>query len=387
MQGLFMRLAPFTQDSSGAATVFGDCPAMVMPLDMNGTVNMFCNRVNVADESPFKMVAALDVREANYVLGKQEDFVRQIARNAEEFGGEFLVLLHGPVSAMMGMDLQGLAAQASERLGRRVLAVECTTSALHDEGILKALMAVYAQVKEAAEPPVACQTAGVNILGLNAIDHHEHALRDLLVDGICRASGLEPVSFWGCHGGWDEWGRAHTAQENIVVTASALKLAQTMQRDWGIPYRRIDELDWGVTDNIEPLPNAQNLNVLVVHEQLMANMARNVLEAFGCQVTVASFHKMQREAKRKGDIRLKSERQLVDLLAGGGFDVFVGDESLLSCAPWEPSPAFIGLPHSAVAVDVGAKPQWPTPFSGEWTSWARCALEDAIANANGWQTR
>ena len=384
MQGLYMRLTPFTPDNAGAATVFGDLPATVVPFDMNGTVSTFRNRVGVEPESQFQMISALGTREVNYVLGDASDFADEALKLMDIYGGEFLVLMNGPVSAMLGMDLQSLAAQATQRLGRRVIAVETTTSALHDEGLSKAMMAVYAQVKAeqvASDATLdAASTAaprhGVNILGLNAIDH-DLPLRKSLLKAITTATGQQPLSVWGCLGGWDEWKLAPQAQENIVVTASALKLAQAMERDWGIPYRRIDELDLGLASNIEPLPGAQGLKVLVVHEQLMANMARKVFEAFGCRVTVASFQKLQRKAKQDGDIQLKGEQHLVELLASGEYDVLVADYALLACAPQEDGPAFIELAHSAVAPILGAHEPQEETFSPQWQQMARRVLADA----------
>ncbi len=384
MQGLYMRLTPFTPDNAGAATVFGDLPATVVPFDMNGTVSTFRNRVGVEPESQFQMISALGTREVNYVLGDASDFADEALKLMDIYGGEFLVLMNGPVSAMLGMDLQSLAAQAAQRLGRRVIAIETTTSALHDEGLSKAMMAVYAQVKAEQTTSDAASTAafrhGVNILGLNAIDH-DLPLRKSLLKAIATATGQQPLSVWGCLGGWDEWKLAPQAQESIVVTASALKLAQTMERDWGIPYRRIDELDLSLASSIEPLPGAQNLKVLVVHEQLMANMARKVLQAFGCQVIVASFQKLQRKAKQDGDIQLKGEQHLVELLASGEYDVLVGDHALLACVPQEDGPAFIELMHSAVAPILGAHEPQEETFSPQWQQMARRVLADAITAA------
>lgn len=382
MQGLYLRMAPFTPDSAGAATMFADCPAMVVPFDMNGTVSTFRNRVGVSDESPFRMASALGARETDYVMGNAAGYAAEALSLQRRFGGDTVVLMHGPVSAMAGIDLKTIAANIEQKSGLKALAVECTTGALHDEGLSRAVMAVYGRVKAALaahpapEEPCYADEGGVNVLGLNAIDCHDLAWRELMLGAAARATGEPILSVWGSKDSWRQWNRAYLARENIVVTASALKLAKAMQRDWGIPYRRIDEFELGLS----PLPAAIRVSrvpkVLIVHEQLVANAARRLFEAAGFDVEVASFHKMDRAAKRSCDVQLNCEEDLVTLSSAKDYDVLVGDAALLNCVPRGKDIAFIEMEHSAVAPILSMDKGEPAPFSPEWVEKAGRALRD-----------
>lgn len=297
------------------------------------------------------------------------------------------VFLHGPVSAMVGADLAGLAVQASRASGHKVVAVECTTSAFHDEGLSRAMMAVYAQVKSglaSSGEPTSREGGdeprqGANVLGLNAVDCHDLAWRTLLLERIEHAAALPVISVWGCRDYWPQWEKARFARENIVASASALKLAKAMKRDWGIPYRRIDELDL----ELPPLTPARVLarapRVLVVHEQLIANVTRRLFEDAGCVVDVASFLKMDRSAKREGDHHLKSEADLVTFLKMRDYDILVGDPALLGCVDDVNAVSFIPLEHSAIAPVLAQGKVQPVPFTQEWAQNARGALESLSA--------
>lgn len=374
MQGLFRKLSPFTPDISGAMAIFADCPALVVPFDMNGSVSTFRNRVGVDESSPARVVSALGARQIEYVMGDARAFAQEVAHLNELYGGEFIVLLPGPVAAMAGIDLEGLAVHMADDLGRRVLGINCTGNGAYDNGLSKAMLAVFKRLQLDVQSrgdgdggALGVEHKGVNLLGLNRVDHNDAELRELLIERVRAATGEDIVSIWGARDSWPQWSKACWARENIVMSASAFKLAQAMQRTWGIPYRRVDELpvsDAFAGDVDVAVSAAHKHRVLVVHEQLMGNMIRNLLESHGYAVDVASFHKMQLEARREGDIRLKSESDFCKLLGTGAYDALIGDPALEACMPC--GMRFVPCDHSAVAHILAGQRDYPAPLTSGW---------------------
>lgn len=372
MQGLYCKLSPFTPDIAGAMALFADCSALVVPFDMNGSVSTFRNRVGVEDNSPVRVVSALGARQVEYVMGDAQAFAQEVAHLRELYGGEFIVLLPGPVAAMAGIDLEALASQMSEELGCRVVGINCTGNAAYDEGLSKAMLAVFKQVK-AVMPGTGAVSAelerkGVNLLGLNRVDHNDAATHEYLIERVCAATGEDIVSIWGVRDSWPQWERAVLARENIVMSASAMKLAQAVEREWGIPYRRVDEVLGCEANEQRPRAACDGGRVLVVHEQLAGNLIRNMLEAHGFEANVASFHKTLPAARRDDDVRLKGEADFEQLLATGAYDALVGDPALEACMPR--GLKFVPCEHSAVAHILASERDCPAALTKDWQRYA-----------------
>ena len=385
MRGLYHTLSPFTPDSAGAISVFADLPAIVIPVDMNGTVSTFWGRVGVEDVSPVRVCSALGSRELSYVMGDDEAMLDSFAEIVSSQEGEFVVLVHGPVSSLLGMDLGGLARRLEERVRMPVLAVDCSGSAFYDAGIAAALRAVLDRAEELNPRALHPQKGNFNVVGLNAVDHNDVRLRWMLAEALLRWTGGTAVSYWGCFGGWREWCYARTAERTIVMSASGARLAREMERRWAVPYLFFDELD-PVELGLLSAELAEGLRlaargrrVLAVGEQLMSNVVRNAI--VGCasddgSVTVASFFELLPERRRPQDLRLASERECGALLASGDFDLVVGDAAL--CDMLSADTAWYGLPHSAIAaLSARDEPDAPCALSEAW--WA--GLADALARA------
>lgn len=357
MRGLYYRLSPFTPDSAGAAAVFADLPVLIIPLDMNGTVSTFRNRVGVQPDSRVRVCSILNNRELSYVMGLTDDFAEECQELMGLYEHDFTVLLHGPVSSMVGLDLDCLAADLEHEEGKPVIAVDCSGNEPYERGIASALEAIFRRV-----PNDPCETlcGSYNLLGLNSVDHNDLALRRLIGDSVAAVHAGECVSVWGSGGGWEQWNRARAAAENVVVSVSALPLARAMEREWGISWKSMDQL--GLFSCAGAGDRWDGLEVLVVSEQILGNTVRDALGKTGLVVTVATFHTLDEELSREGDCVLDSERELTQLLDARGFDVVIGDVALASCLTGQ---VFCELPHSAIS-HVALEYSGPTVLSGEW---------------------
>lgn len=369
MRGFFYRLSPFTPDSAGAAAVFADLPALIITIDMNGTISTFRNRVGVQEESPVCVCSILSARELSYVLGRLEDFAEECRELMETFDHEFTVLLHGPISSLVGLDLDMLAADLEVEEGKPVMAVECTGNEPYEKGIAAAFDSVCMRLGTGAEEKI---PGSYNLLGLNSVDHNDLALRHTIADSVDAAHEGECLSVWGCWDGWDNWRKARRAEENVLVSVSALSLAERMRREWGIPWVPMDEL--GLFAGILPEDERfAGLSVLLVGEQILGNTLRKVLEAAGCDVTVATFHTLIASLASDGDLAFEAESDFTEFAEQHEFDLVIGDSVLQGCL-FE-GQAFYELPHSAISriADYEGFP----PLGAEWFGGLFNVLEDS----------
>ena len=371
MRGLYRKLHPFTPDSAGAAAVFADLAALIMPLDMNGTVSTFRNRVGVLPESGVRVCSALGFRELSYVLGDTEACISECLDFAERFNSAFIVVLHGPVSAMTGIDIRALAAEIESRSGKPAVAVDCSGNGSYEAGVTKALLAVFERVRALEQDsnvqlrPDAAHARTVNLLGLNSVDHNQVQTRRLLVEAVASATHSPIESVWGCFDGWEAWGRARNAQRNVVASASGLRLAKLMEQTWGIPYSYLDDLPLALHGDWQRYAGAgKGVRVLVVHEQVTANVLRNQISVLGCDTAVGGFHSFSKERAREGDVHFDSERSFEEHVAAKRYDVIVCDKGLAPCVP--PQTKIVHVNHSAVApvalrdanARISLSPEW-----------------------------
>ena len=329
MRGLMNGLVPFATDTNGACSLFLDVPALVIPQDSNGSASTM-RRMMHGDDYEIS-INALNMVDTVYVLGNEDTFQDCMQDLDERTGQDFVVLVHGPVSCLLGMDLRHRAALLEERVGKPVYLIETTGNEYYDKGLEKAFAFAY----ETFTAPVAEVDAGaaqgtaqdgLNLLGLNHIDY-EPEVRAAVVAAAEKSGSL--LSVWGSRDGQAQWQQAAAARRNVVCSASALKLARRFKKDFGCEFVCLDELDWldGWADGLQ-LEGAPR--VLVIGEQVKSNLLRRLLKRMGADsVQVASFFAMDRAIKQPADIKLRDEQEFKQLVGDPqAFDLIIGDASL-----------------------------------------------------------
>ena len=388
MKGLFTRLLPFVPDSVGAIAAFADSPALVIVNDMNGTLSTFHQRVGQPAGSPLTLRSAKDVRELSYAMGAEDDLLRNYRKIIGRLEGterdfRFVVLVPGPVAATVGVDAARLARRLETELGMPALAVDCTGNRPYDQGISEALLAVFRRVAE--KRPAAPEPGRVGVAGLNRLDQQGDAARDAYARLLANLASAEDVT---CLDSWDgqpHWERAAACERVVVATSSGLALARAMERAWGTPFARADDLaagaeGAGVGTGGSPAaaPPAVGLpavglpagalvrpgqRVLIVGEQIEANLLRRAIGGAGPHsgenVRVAWFFAMDAAHQAPGDVRLAGESDLAALAREGVFDAVLADPALRPCLP-QGTPLF---PFRNLAVGDG--PASGTPHAAE----------------------
>ena len=335
MKNLWRGMAPFATDTSGACTLFYGANALLIALDSNGTVSTLRRIIDI--NAGQCVYATIDLPDISFTLGRERDFIERMSdllagvdvyRLQERLDPtEYLVLVNGPVSTLLGMDIAGYAQRLEDEVGKRVLFVDTTGNAYYDKGLAKGYEAIYQQVVLPAleeDPDAPRIENGVNLLGVNVLDHPGAGMIAKLRTEVHQRDG-EVVSNWGYSDFPEKWRRAGRVGKNVVCSVSGLGVARRMERELGIPFETIDQLDW-FDDWTEGLELAGSPSVLIVGEQLSSNLLRRLLVRMGAgRVDVATFFTLDKRCKQQGDFRLKAQSDLAPVLGSDEYDLVVSD--------------------------------------------------------------
>ena len=156
--------------------------------------------------------------------------------------------------------------------------------------------------------------------------------------------GLEAICY-GMGAGLDDVEKASEAERNLVVSPAGLKTAKYLQEKFGTPY----DVGYPIADKLIPDLDFSGKKVLVVHQQVIANSIRSELQIRKCsEVTAATWFMKKKELEMPGDVNLKEEESLSELVDSGDYDVIIGDESLKKIVPGFKG-LFVSTPHFAVS--------------------------------------
>ncbi len=175
----------------------------------------------------------------------------------------------------------------------------------------------------------------VSLLGFDTLDYPDEMERQRILEHI-EENQMRIGSIWGFRSGVSEWERALQADLNVVCSASALRLAERMEKDRGIPFVLLDDLlektgGLGIVASGLRIPKDME-RILIIGEQITSSALRKHIrsccrEAEGREPEIVSAgffleHKKLMEGK---DVKLKSEEDLITLLSRNHFDLVIGD--------------------------------------------------------------
>lgn len=360
MKNLSIWLPPFAGDYSGACSALFDFNALIILNDA-----ACCTRNYVEYEEPRwsrgkKTTFCAQLRTVDAVLGNDERILAKAEEAARELKPDFVALLGSPVPAVIGMDLPGMAWELEGRLELPCFGLNTTGFEGYHKGVSAALIALLRRFAQKGEPV----QGAVNLLGLTPLDfsanRNAERIRRLLED-----SG-HPVLWSAAMGtGLEQVKAAGRAQANLVLSWSGLAAAKEMERSWGIPYLAgvpvgaagadalLSLLEQTLRDGHSRFLSAGGEGprpILIAAEQVLANSLRAALRANGCRhgIRTASFFGWEKNWAQPGDLHLRDEAELEQLLAAGGYASLIGDP-LFARLPSAGRAALHPLPHPAVS--------------------------------------
>ena len=229
---------------------------------------------------------------------------------------------------------------AEKKTNLPVLTVESTGMQWYDKGAESAYLELFGTFADRA---VSRQEGCVNVIGAIPMDLPEN-MRSPLVRTL-RDRGFDKVRLFGMGASLEDVRKAGSAALTIALSPAAIKSAGYLEREFGIPFER----DFPGAEILLPEECLAGKRILILHQMVLADALRKkALEKGAEMVCCASWFMMPEECRQAGDVSLREEKDLADLVRKGSFDLILADAV---CRPlvrnWQGT--WIDLPHFAVS--------------------------------------
>lgn len=283
------------------------------------------------------MILCSMIGENESIMGIDTIFIDKIAASVRDLNPHFVAVIGTPVPAIIGTDYSSICIEVEEKTG--VPSVYVGTSGFNDYawGVEKSYNALLRFVDTSVEP----DPDAVNIIGYNVVDYLDDTdLRTL--ESQLEAEGKRINCVMG-YCGSDELKSLLAAGENIVVSSSGQRFANTLRKRFGMPY----SLRLTLGDGRPPAQRHDGLRVMIIGDQVMANAMRDYIESrFGCDCDVVTFFTFSKAVAREGDAKVSDEFDFAPIVERG-YDVFIGDPIFRRLVPADAR--YVDVPHPAVS--------------------------------------
>ncbi|MDO4953175.1 MAG: nitrogenase component 1, partial [Synergistaceae bacterium] len=293
-------------------------------------------------------VFSAGLRDIDAILGRDERLVQKLEEAVKFIDAKFAAIIGTPVPAVIGTDFRALGQMAEKRLGIPVLALDTTGIGLYDEGEEKAYVGLFsAFASDKFE-----RKFDVGILGATPLNLPGKNYAGKL-KGIIEKKYGKAALFSG-ENGIDEAENAGGATLNVAVSVSGIKAAEYLQQRFGTPFVVEFPTEEVITKNaMYEVRGARCANTLIIHQQVLANSVRELLEARGETADVAVWFKLHAKYARENDVRLSEEDELLRLLSERRYTKIVADPIFLRC-PAVRELEFVPLCHYACSGELCA---------------------------------
>ncbi len=349
MNGLFKFISPFAPDQSGATAVLFSLGGIIVICDAGGCAGNICGFDEPRWFTEKSAIFSAGLRDIDAILGRDERLVQKLEETLQFIDAKFAAIIGTPVPAVIATDFRALKHMAERRLGIPVIALDTTGIGLYDTGEEKAYLSLFSAF--ASDCPHSL--FGVGILGatpLNMPDKDYAAKLKAVVEAKYGKAAL----FSG-ENGIEEIKNAGGAKLNVAVSASGIKAAEYLKQRFGTPYIVEFPIEEVMTNNQKcRLHGAKYAKTMIIHQQVLANSIRDMLEAHGETADVVTWFKLHGKYARENDVKLTEEDALLRLLAERKYTRIIADPIFLRC-PQLQKTEFIPLCHYACSGELYAK--------------------------------
>lgn len=362
MSKLWLKLTPFSSDTSGFLSIVYGLGGLVLSFDPQGCINNYTQIDEPRWQEKRDRFHSAKISERDLVLGKEHLVIDQAVELIEQERPNFFVLLGGPISLLLGSDLDALAGEVEAITGVRSFGIDLKSHDYYDRGASAGLVKLAQIFLEKSSETI---PNSVNLLGNTVFEFPSEEDYEALVEGL--QGRYEIISSWGTRGSFDDMLRASRAEKNLVYSISGLALAKWMERKFAIPYEFYSPLDtiqrvngqaetgnWGnLAASSELMANIQLglSRILIVGEQITANALRRYIQDNYPNISCdcASFFMMETSLMEAGDLRIATEQDLEKLLKETAYDYLIGDPLLARFIKEEMEMSLIPYPHLPVS--------------------------------------
>lgn len=392
MKGFMRYLSPFAPDQSGASAVLFELGGMIIICDAGGCAGNVCGFDEPRWFTKKSAIYSAGLRDMDAILGRDDRLIGKIEKAILTTDAEFIALIGTPVPAVIGTDLRGLAKIIERKFEIPSIAMETKGMVTYEEGEEKA----YEALLELSKNPLFIERMkkrgknldarhyDVGIFGATPLELPAPDSAEKLRERIYEKYGLTSVTY-GMDGDIYDILTMGKTDINLAVSPAGVAMAGKLCNESGarlktgfvygedlLHYLQNDAMRQGLKSESENLRqkdinevigskdvtgsknNVSGTRALILHQQFFANEMRNMLGNMWQEINVASFFKMVPEYMEEGDIYLKGEKELCDLVEKGGYDVILGDPLFKRALPRFRG-QFLSLPHYAVSGGIYAR--------------------------------
>ena len=390
---------PFAPDQSGAVSVLYDMGGICVICDAGGCTGNICGFDEPRWFGAQSAVFSAGLRDMDAILGRDDRLVEKLADAAHRIPAAFASIVGTPVPAVIGTDYRALCRMAARKTGLPVLGVDTDGMEYYDRGIEKTYLALLETFCKPGKPGSVGKTDSLfpDLMKTNrektpdTVSHLQHdSNTDEKNSGSAADSedkniiagiwGFSPLDFAGiisaeslrrsvasmgygemicCGAGTDieSLKKIGEAGKNFVLSPAGAAAAKWLEERYGTPWeywipdaeRILNRFDGGFFSS-----GAQTLSgkrVLIIHQQVLADAIRQSLKGRGILADTAGFFLMNRDILQPGDVSLREETDIRQLVTDRKYDYVICDKALEPILSGLPV-TLIHLPHFAVSGDL-----------------------------------
>ena len=351
-------LTPFAPDQSGAVSVLYELGGVTVICDAGGCTGNICGFDEPRWFSERSAVFSAGLRDMDAILGRDDRLVAKLADTSsfllEKEGTKapsFTAVIGTPVPAVIGTDFKALERMSVKKTGLPCIGIACDGMEYYDRGAEKAYLSLIKTfASEQSEKSAPQDGERIGVLGAQYMDLHGIADPGMLRAEIEKTPGRRAVIYGSREDGIDAFRNAGSAQVNLVITVAGYEAAKLLQKRFGTPFICENPAAAGQIRELCARTDLAGRKILVLHEQITANTCRKeLLRAGAAEVDTASWFMMKEELMKKGDFRLREEKDLVKALDERHYDCIVTDAAVLPLVKGHFAGIFAELPHFAVS--------------------------------------
>ena len=341
MRGLRKFLTPFAPDQSGAVSVLFELGGIVVICDAGGCTGNVCGFDEPRWFEQKSAIFSAGLRDMDAILGRDDRLVAKLADVVQKIDATFVAVIGTPVPAVIATDYLALKRMSEKKIKLPILTVDTDGMELYDKGEEKAFLELFRTFAVEKYP---VDEHRIGILGMTPQDVSDLDAADKIRDLYQQKYGKQAVCY--CMGdGLEEIREASSVSRNIVVSPAALMTAKYLEKTFGTPY----EIHYPLVDELIPDVDYTGKEVLIVHQQVIANSIRKELLKKGAKrVQIASWFMMKKELLADGDVLLRDEDAYIELVQNRDFDIIFADGCMERMIP-EFKGIFVDTRHFAVS--------------------------------------
>ena len=326
MRGLRKYLTPFAPDQSGAVSVLFELGGIVVICDAGGCTGNVCGFDEPRWFEQKSAIFSAGLRDMDAILGRDDRLVAKLTDVVQKIDAMFVAVIGTPVPAVIATDYLALKRMSEKKIKLPILTVDTDGMELYDKGEEKAFLELF---KIFAIEKYQAEEDRIGILGMTPQDVSDLDAADKIRDLYQQKYGKQAVCY--CMGdGLEEIREASSVSRNIVVSPAALMTAKYLEKTFGTPY----EIHYPLVDELIPDVDYTGKEVLIVHQQVIANSIRKELLKKGAKrVQIASWFMMKPELRKDTDLHLRDEDDYINLVEKEAYDVIYADPCMKRMTP------------------------------------------------------